>query len=113
MPVRTGEHVPSLTGYEGEKLYVDLVSLLETMRGNRYMLTAEDRFKLYCQAYLIPNKEAHTVAKMLMDQHFNVYGLPDQLHSDNGNEFVNNLWREFFSAFKIQYTTTLPYNLSS
>ena len=113
MPVWTGEHVPSLTGYEGEKLYVDLVSLLETMRGNRYMLTAEDRFKLYCQAYLIPNKEAHTVAKMLMDQHFNVYGLPDQLHSDNGNEFVNNLWREFFSAFKIQYTTTLPYNLSS
>ena len=34
MPLRTGEHIPSLTGYVGEKLYVDLVSMLETIRGN-------------------------------------------------------------------------------
>ena len=63
--------------------------------------------------YPIPNKEARTVAKVLIDQHFNVYGLPDQLHSDNGKEFVNNFWREFFSEFKIQHTTTPPYNPSS
>ena len=55
-------------------------------------------------------KEAHTVAKVLMDTHFNVYGLPDQLHSDNVKEFVNNLWRELFSEFKIQHITTQPYN---
>ena len=48
-----------------------------------------------------------------MDNHLKVYGLPDQLHSDNGKEFVNNLWRELFSEFKIQPTTTPPYNLSS
>ena len=40
-----------------------------------------------------------------MDHHFNVYGLPDQLHSDNGREFVNNLWRELYSEFKIQHAT--------
>ena len=34
MPVRTKEHVPSLTGYVGEKLCVDLVSMLETIIGN-------------------------------------------------------------------------------
>ena len=50
------------------------------------MMTVEDSFSKYCQVYLIPNKEAHTVAKGLMDQHFNVYRLPDQLHSDNGRE---------------------------
>ena len=53
------------------------------------------------------------MAKVLVDQHFNVYGLPDQLHSDNGREFVNNLWKELFSEFKIQHTTTPPYNPSS
>ena len=113
MPVRTGEHVPSLMGYVGENLCIDLVSLSDTLRGNRYLLTAEDSFSRYCRVYPIPNKEARTVAKVLMDQHFNVYGLPDQLHSDNGKEFVNNLWRELFSEFKIQHTTTPPYNLSS
>ena len=62
--------------------------------------------------YPIPNKEAHTLAKVLMDQHFNIYGLLDQLHSDNGKEFVNNLWRELFSEFKIKHTSTPPYNPS-
>ena len=85
VPVRTREHVLSLTGYVGEKLYIDLVSMSDTIRGNGYLLTAEDSFSRYCRAYSIPNKEARTVAKVLMDQHFNIYGLPDQLHSDNGN----------------------------
>ena len=34
MPVRTGEHVTLLTGYVGEKPYIELVSILETVRGN-------------------------------------------------------------------------------
>ena len=113
MPVQMGEHMPSFTGYVGEKLYADLVLMSETIRGNRYMLTAEDSFSRYCCAYPIPNKEAHTVAKVLMDQHFNVYRLSDQLHSDNRKEFVNNLWRELFSELKIENTTTLQYNPAS
>ena len=44
MPVRTGVHVLSLKGYVGEKLYVDLVSMSDTMRGNLYLLAAEDSF---------------------------------------------------------------------
>ena len=70
------------------------------------MLMADDSFSRYCWAYEIPNKEAYTVAKVLMDHHFNVNRLPDQLHSDNGREFVNNFWGELFSEFKIQRTTT-------
>ena len=86
MPVSTGVHMPSLTGYVGEKLYINLVSMSDTVRGNPYLLTAEDGFSRYCGAYPIPNKEVCTVAKVLMDQHFNIYGLPDQLHLDNGKE---------------------------
>ena len=62
MPVRAREHVPSLTGYVGEKLYVDLVSMSKTIRGNRNILTTEDSFSRYCRAYSIPNKEVNTVA---------------------------------------------------
>ena len=91
--MRTQVHVQSLAGYVGEKLYVDLVSMSETRRGNLYLLMGEDSFSRYCWAYLIPNKEAHTMAKVLMDHRFNVYRLPNQLHSDNGRECVNNLWR--------------------
>ena len=72
MPVRAREHIPSLTGYVGENLYIDLFSMSETIRGNRYMVTVEDSFRKYCRAYSIPIKEAHTLAKVLMDQHFNI-----------------------------------------
>ena len=111
LPVRTEEHVPSLTGYVGKKLYIDLVSMSDTVRGNPGM--TEDSFSRYCHAYPIPYKEASTVANVMMDKHFNIYGLPDQLHSDNSKEFLNNLWRELFSELKIQRTTTSPYNPSS
>ena len=80
-----------------------------TVRVIQYLLTAKDSFSRYCRTYPIPNKEARTLAKVFMDQHFNVF----QFHLDNGKEFANNLWRELFSKFKIQHTTTPPYNLSS
>ena len=48
----------------------------------------EDSFS---RVYPIPNKQTHIVAKVVMDNHFNIYGLPDQLHSDNRIEFLNNL----------------------
>ena len=66
MPVRTGEHVHLLTGYVEVKLYVDLVCMLETIRGHGYIMMAEDSFSRYCQGYPIPNKEAHTLAKVLI-----------------------------------------------
>ena len=77
MPARTGVQVPSLAGYVEKKLYVDLVNMSETIRGYHYMLMVEDSFSPYYWAYRIPNKEAHTVAQVLMDQHFNVSGVQD------------------------------------
>ena len=56
IPVRTGEHLPTLTEYVKEKLYIDLVSMSNTMRGNQYLLMADDSFSRYCQVNPIPNK---------------------------------------------------------
>ena len=66
-----------------------------------------------CRRETVRRSSLHAMAKVLMDHPFNVYRLPDQLYSDNEREFVNNLWRELFSEFKIHHTTTPPYNPSS
>ena len=50
---------------------------------------------------------------MLIREHFRVFGLPNQIHSDNGAEFVNKLWIELSSELKILHTRTPPYNPSS
>ena len=52
------------------------------------------------------------MARVLVQEHFSVFGLPNQIHSDNGREFVNRLWIELFSELKILHTKTPPYNPS-
>jgi len=93
---KRGPHVPSKVGNVGEKLFIDLVSMSETVRKNRYMLTVQDGFTRFASAHPICNKEAGTVARVLIHKHFSVFGLPNQIHSDNGAEFVNKLWVELF-----------------
>ena len=81
-------------GNVGEKVFIDLVSMSESVRKNRYMLTVQDGFTRFASAYPICNKKAGTVARVLIREHFSVFGLPNQIHSDNEAEFVNKLWTE-------------------
>ena len=110
---KRGPHVPSTMGNVGEKVFVDLVSMSETMRKNCYMLTVQYGFTRFASAYPICNKEVGTVARVLIHEHFSVFGLPTQMHSDNGAKFINKLWAELFSELKILHTRTPPYNPSS
>ncbi len=63
---KRGPHVPSTVGNVGEKVFIDLVSMSETVRKNRYMLTVQDGFTRFASAYPICNKEAGTVARVLI-----------------------------------------------
>ena len=97
--------MPSTVGNVGEKVFIDLVSMSETMRKNHYL---QDGFTRFASAYPICNKEAGTVARVLIREHFSVFGLPIQIHSDNGTEFINKLWIKLFSELKILHTRTPP-----
>ena len=89
--MKRGPHVPSTVGNVVEKFFIGLISMSETLRKNHYLLTVQDGFTRFTSAYPIGNKEAGTVARVLIREHFSVFGLPNQIHSDNGHEFVNNL----------------------
>jgi len=105
--------VPSTVRNVGEEVFIDLVSISETVRKNHYLLTVQDGFTRFASAYPICNKEAGTVARVLIREHFSVFGLPNQIHSNNGTEFVYKLWIELFCELKILHTRTPPYNPSS
>ena len=51
--VKTGPHVPSTVGNVGEKIFIDLVSMSETVRKNHYLLTVQDGFTRFASAYPI------------------------------------------------------------
>ena len=58
----------------------------------------------------MPSTMGNVGEKVFIDLVFSVFGLPNQIHSDNEAEFVNKLWTELCSELKILHTRTPPYN---
>jgi len=82
-------------------------------KGNKYILVASDYFTRWVEAYGIPNQEATTVAKALVDNMFCRFSIPRQLHSDQGAQFESGLIKELSKMLQINKTRTTPYHPQS
>jgi transposase InsO family protein len=67
---------------------------LRSDQGNRYLLIAMACFTKRPEAYAIPSQEASTVAEALLTNFFCRFGVPRELHSDQGRNFVSRLIQE-------------------
>ena len=112
IPARHKELHSNINSYVMEKTFIDLVTMCRSVAGNRYLLTVEDGFSRYVCCYPVPNKEAQTIAQKLAYEHFPRYGLTKQVHSDQGLEFVNQIWAGVCKLLQINHTLTPPYNPS-
>jgi hypothetical protein len=56
----------------------------------------------------VENKEAETVAKAIFSEWFCKFGIPAQIHTDGGKEFVNKLSNELFTLLNVNHTKTTP-----
>ena len=68
--------------------------LPESDHGNKYILVVADYFTKWTESYSMPNQEATTVAKLLVEEFFVRFGVPRQLHSDEGRNFESAVFRE-------------------
>ena len=84
--------------------------LPETDQGSKYVLVAVDYFTRWVEAYGIPNQEAMTVARKLVDEMFCRFSPPEQLHSDQGQQFESALVKEICNILEVKKTHTTPYN---
>jgi len=85
----------------------------ETKQGSCYVLVISDYFTRWVEAYGIPNQEATTVARKLVDEMFCRFGIPEQLHSDMGAQFESKLIHEICKLLQIHKTHTTPYHPQS
>jgi Mn-dependent DtxR family transcriptional regulator len=53
-----------------------------------------DYFTKWPEVYAIPNQEASTVAETLVTNFFCRFGIPRELHSDQGRNFESHLSQE-------------------
>ena len=76
--------------------------LPECTSGNSYVLVVSDYFTKWVEVYAIPNQEASTVARKLMDEMFCRFSPPEQLHSDQGRKFESELISEICKLLQTQ-----------
>ena len=84
-----------------------------TSRGNQFICVVMDYFTKWPEAYALPNHEAETVADVLVSQFFTRFGVPDELHSDQGREFESRVFQESCELLGLRKTRTTPHRPQS
>ena len=105
---------PIIAGAPFERLSIDLTGPhTRSRRGHVYILTCIDPFTKWVEAFPIRNKEAETVAKVLVDQVFCRFGVPIALLSDQGKEVDGKVMHEICRLLDIDKLHTSPYKPST
>ncbi len=93
-----------------ERLAIDFLKLDRGKGGYEDVLVMTDSFTKFAQAVPCKDQTAPVVAKVLRDHWFGCYGVPVQLHSDQGRNFESELIREVCALYGVQKTRTTPYH---
>ena len=94
-----------------ERCHVDITGPHpRTVRGSKYILTCVDAFSKWAEAFPLPNKEAKTVARILVEQIFSRLGTPVALLTDNAGELDGKLMREICQLLDIDKQHTSFYH---
>ena len=90
---------------------IDILSgLPPASDGSTCILVAVDYFTKWAEAYPLPNEEAATCMNALYSGFFARFGLPTQLHSDQGRNFESKLVQELAKLTGIRRTRTTPFH---
>ena len=93
-----------------ELLCIDFTKADVAKGGKENILVLTDAFSKYSQAFITPNQKSLTVAKVLVEKWFNVFGIPARIHSDQGRSFDNEIISSLCKMYGIRQSTTTPYN---
>ncbi|KAL7841611.1 hypothetical protein SRHO_G00253020 [Serrasalmus rhombeus] len=100
---------PLQSGAPMERVAVDVLGPFpRTEAGNRYVLVAMDFFTKWPEAYAVPDQSAVTTAERLVEEFFCHFGLPEELHSDQGRNFESQVMAEVCQRLGVRKTRTTP-----
>lgn len=75
---------------------LDFVTGLPPSSGNTAILSMVDRFSKAVHFISLPKlPSARETARVVVDHVFRIHGLPEDMVSDRGPQFVSHFWREF------------------
>ena len=81
-----------------------------TSNGNQYIITAIDYATGWPITKAVKNVEAETITKFLIQEIFMYYGLPKELLSDNGTNFLANVVKHYLQKLHTQHRYMTAYH---
>uniref|UniRef100_A0AAY4C672 Gypsy retrotransposon integrase-like protein 1 n=1 Tax=Denticeps clupeoides TaxID=299321 RepID=A0AAY4C672_9TELE len=110
LPTRAAE-LKHLTS-EGpmDLICIDFLSLEPDSKNVCNVLVVTDHYTRYAQAFPTKDQKSSTVAKVLWEKFFIHYGLPRQVHSDQGRDFECHLIHDLLKMLGVKKSRTTPYH---
>ena len=103
-----------ISGSPMERIALDILGPLpESRKGNKYILVVGDYFTKWMEAYAVPDERAETVAEKLVVEFLCRFGVPRQIHSDQGRNFESDVFKEVCRLMGVDKTRTTSYNPKS
>ncbi len=75
-----------------------------------YIIVATDYVTKWVEAKASMKNDAHTTAKFLYENNFTRYGLPIEIVSDRGTDFLNAVIEYLLSKFMVIHKKSVPYH---
>ena len=87
--------------------------LQPSSKGNTHLLTVKDTFSRWLEAYPTRDTTSKNIASILSRNIFCRFGMPEQIHSDQGPNVVSELLKQVYESLEIQPSTSPAYNPKS
>ena len=91
-PAKRAPMVTETTSRPFERVAIDVTEMSTSARGNKYALVIMDYFSKYVRIYPMADQRTETVLDCLLGW-VHDFGVPIQLHSDQGSQFESRLFR--------------------
>ena len=90
LPTQPAPLQPIIASGPWELAAVDILKVPHLPQGNQDILVAQDYSSKWLVAQSMPDQKAERIVKILRDQVFTLVGPPQQLHSDQGQNFESH-----------------------
>lgn len=98
------------SGFPSQRVHCDILGPLSiTKNKNKVVLMIIDQFTKFLEAIPLPDQKGCTIAKAFVNEWCVRYGTCLELHSDNGKNFIEGIFKEVTTRLQIMRTSCIIY----
>ena len=101
---------PIPVGGPFHRVGVDALQLPLMEKGNRYVVVFMDYLTKWPEAFAVPDQKAETIARLLVKEIVCWHGIPEELLSDKGTNFLSSLLQEVCKLLEVKKINTSGYH---